>query len=90
MAKNDGKGSILLKLLIVLLAVVLIAVIIIPAQIWEQETNEIEVAHGNMTSIYEAERFYHRLNKSFTTDPAELLMVVRQDSSLQQLQEVVN
>jgi len=90
MAKNDGNGSIVLKLLIVVLAVVLIAVIVIPAQLWEQEAREMENGRANMSSIYEAERFYHRLNNSFTSDPAELLRVVREDSSLQRLQGLVN
>ncbi len=90
MAKNDGNGSIVLKLLIVVLAVVLIAVIVIPAQLWEQEAREMKNGRANMSSIYEAERFYHRLNNSFTSDPAELLRVVREDSSLQRLQSLVN
>ncbi len=90
MAKNDGNGSIVLKLLMVILAVVLIAVIVIPAQLWEEEAREMKESRGNMTSIYEAERFYYRLNNSYTTDPAELLRVVREDSSLQRLQGLVN
>ncbi len=90
MAKNPGQGSILLKLLIAVLIIVLIAVIIIPAKIWKTETQEKKTARGNMTSIYEAENFYHRLNHTYTTDPAELLKVVRQDSSLIRLQQVVN
>ena len=90
MADNKGRGSILLKILIVVLAVVLIAVITIPAQLWEEETFELNTARANMTSIYEAERFYFRMNNSYTAEPGELLTVVRQDSTLQQQQEVVN
>ncbi len=90
MAKTTGSGSIVLKLVIVLLSIILIAVIIIPGQIWNQEKQEMKKAHGNMSSIYEAEKFYKKIKGSFTTDPAELLRVVRQDSSLQKLQQVVN
>lgn len=90
MAKNEGRGSILLKLLIAILVFVLIVVITIPAKIWDTETQEKITARGNMTSIYEAENFYHRLNKTYTSDPAELLKVVRQDSSLSRLQQVVD
>ena len=90
MADNKGRGSIFLKILIVVLAIVLIAVITIPAQLWEEETFELNTARANMTSIYEAERFYFRMNNSYTAEPGELLTVVRQDSTLQQQQEVVN
>jgi len=90
MAKNKGRGSILLKLLIAVLIIVLIAVITIPAKIWDTEAYDKKTAQGNMTSIYEAENFYHRINDTYTTDPAELLKVVRQDSSLIRLQQVVN
>ncbi len=90
MAKTTGSGSILLKLVIVLLSIILIAVIIIPGQIWDQEKQEMNIAHGNMSSIYEAEKFYKKIKGSYTTDAAELIRVVRQDSSLQKLQMVVN
>ncbi len=90
MAKTTGSGSIILKLVIVLLSIILIAVIIIPGRIWDQENQEMNVAHSNMSSIYEAEKFYKKIKGTFTTDPAELLRVVRQDSSLQKLQDVVN
>jgi len=90
MAKNTGGGSLILKLVIVFLSVVLIAVIIIPGKIWNQEAQEMKTARGNMSSIYEAEKFYNKLTNNVTTDPAELIRVVRQDSSLQKLQQVVN
>lgn len=90
MSKNEGKGSILLKLLILILVAGLIAVIIIPGQIWEEEAREMNTAHYNMMSLYESEKFFHRLNDRYTTDPQELINVVRQDSSLLQLQQVVN
>jgi len=89
MAANEGKGSILLKLLIVVLVVVLIAVIIVPGKIWDEESSEQLTAQDNMSSIFEAEKFYKRLHKKYTSDPAELLRTVREDSSLRQLDQVV-
>jgi len=90
MAKNEGKGSIILKLLIVVLVIVLVAVIIIPGKIWKQEAQEQKTAQDNMSSIYEAEKFYYKLNDKFTDKPEKLLAAVRKDSSLIQLQQVVN
>jgi len=89
MAANEGKGSILLKLLIVVLVVVLIAVIIVPGNIWDEESSEQLTAQDNISSIFEAEKFYNRMYSKFTSDPAELLQAVRQDSSLRQLDQVV-
>ena len=90
MAISEGKGSILLKVLIVVLVAILIAVIILPGRIWEEENKEKQTAQDNITSIYEAEKFYKRLNNKFTDQPAELLKVIRSDSSLIQQQQVVN
>lgn len=90
MAQNSGKGSILLKLLIVIFAVALILVIKIPAEIWDQEAAEKMQSQYNLSSIYEAERYYHRLTKSYTTDKAELLSVLKNDSTLVKVQQLVN
>lgn len=90
MAQNSGKGSILLKLLIVIFAVALILVIKIPAEIWDQEAAEKVQSQYNLSSIYEAEKYYHRLTKSYTTDKAELLSVLKNDSTLVKVQQLVN
>lgn len=90
MSKDSWKGSIILKLLIVVLSIVLIAVILIPGKVWDQEEAEQKTEHYNIISIYEALRFYHRNTQSFTTSPAEILKVVRSDSSILIQQKVVN
>ena len=90
MSKSEGKGSIILKLLILILIVALIFAIQIPSNVWEQEESEIETARDNMMSIYESELFYRKTSGKFTTDPAELITAVRQDSSILQQQTIVN
>ncbi len=90
MATKSAKGSILFKILIVVLVVALIFVILIPAEIWKQEKIEMDSAQYSMMSIYEAEKFYHRMTKSYTTDKAELLTAIREDSTLKQTQQLVN
>ena len=90
MATTEGKGSILLKLLIVILVVLLVIVIILPGKIWKNEAQEQKTAQDNISSIYEAEKFYHRINGKYTDQPAELLKSIRMDSTLLQQQQVVN
>jgi len=90
MSNSSAKGSILLKILILVCIALLIAVIKIPNQIWSEEEFEKNRAIENMTSIYEAEKYYFRLKKTYTTDPAELIRVVRNDSSLIKLNQIVN
>jgi hypothetical protein len=70
--------------------VLLVAVIKIPDQIWTEEAREQKIARDNITSIYESLKFYHRVTDEYTKDPAELIRVVRSDSSLIKLQKVVN
>lgn len=90
MSDKSGKGSILYKLLILVFAAGLIAVILIPGEIWKQEAYEKTTAQNNISSIYEALRFYHRITNKYTTDPQEILSVVRSDSSILLQQKVVN
>ena len=90
MSNKSGKGSILYKLLILLFAAGLIAVILIPGEIWKQEAYEKTTSQNNISSIYEALRFYHRITNTYTTDPQEILSVVRSDSSILLQQKVVN
>ena len=90
MSKSEGQGSIVLKLIILILIVALIFVIKIPGDIWQEEKSEVEKARTNMTSIYESELFYFRKNHKFTTDPSELIRTIRQDSTLLEKQEIVN
>jgi len=90
MSNNPGKGSILLKLAIAVLAIMLILVIKIPDSIWEEEKVEKSTSQFNMSSIYEAEKHFHRLTKTYTTDIDVLLGGVRKDSSIAQTQQLVN
>lgn len=90
MAKYSEKGSIILKLLVLILLIGLLAVILIPGKIWDEEANEQRIEQDNMVSIYEALRFYKRSTGSYTSNPNEILRVVHNDSSILVLQKVVN
>lgn len=85
-----GKGSIILKIVIVLLAALLIAVIVIPGDIWKEEERITKKSRYNMTALYEAEQFFHRKTEHYTTDFDSLLQTIRNDSSLQQKRAVAD
>jgi hypothetical protein len=68
----------------------LIAVILIPGKIWEQESADKLDAQNNMSSIYEAERYYHLVNGEYTVEPGKLMQLVSSDSALFVRQQVVN
>ena len=89
MSNSEGKGSIILKILIIILIVGLILTIIIPGKIWDEEEYELTTERTNLVSIYEAEKFYYQLTKKYTTDPQELLNTIHADSSLQIQNSVV-
>ncbi len=90
MANESAKGSIILEILIVILTAALIAVILIPGKIWKEEAREELQAHHNMTSIYEAEKYYKKLTGKFTTNPGQLIETIHADSNLIREQKVVN
>lgn len=90
MAKTQGKGSIILKLLILILVVVLILAINLPGEIWTQEESLMSSNQRNMSSIYEAHRHYYSNNAQYTTDISELTHMIENDSALILRQDIVN
>jgi len=90
MASQDGKGSIILKILIILLVVALIIVIILPGEIWQEEDAAQLTSHGNMATLYEAYQYYHTLNNMYTDNQEEIINSIQNDSALIKKQLVVN
>lgn len=90
MANTEGKGSIFLKLTIFILFILLVAVIIIPGRIWNSEESESTQSRMNIASLYEAEKFYHRLTKQYTSEPSVLMEKIHQDSTLLIQKQIVN
>ncbi len=89
MAKVSDKGSPLFVLLIILFSIALVIVITVPQKIWDTEKLEKTQAEYNMNSIYEAEKFYHRLTKKYTTNTDTLLNTLAQDSTLKMAEKLV-
>jgi hypothetical protein len=90
MSKSEGKGSILLKLAILILIIVLFFVIVIPGKIWDQEDLEKATAQANIMSVYEGEKFFHRRCNNFTSDPDEIINTIKQDSAILTQKKVVD
>jgi competence protein ComGC len=90
MASLDGKGSIILKIVIVLLVVVMIIVIILPGQIWQEEDVVRETSRSNMSTLFEAHKYYFGLKGTYTANDEDLIHTVQNDSALLKRQIVVN
>jgi hypothetical protein len=90
MASLDGKGSIILKIIIALLIIVMIIVIILPGQIWQEEDMVRDTSRGNMSTLYEAYRYYYSLKGNYTDNEEDLILTVQNDSTLLKKQIIVN
>ncbi len=85
-----GKGSLILKILIVILAVALWETITIPNKLWTEEKRMTTEGRKNLEAVYEAERFYNSQTKEYIpSDSLEKLVVfIENDSSLQKKQRI--
>ena len=78
------KGSIVLKILIVLLALALWQIISIPSKIWKQEAQVLEASRANMTAVYEAQSFYYSSYSTYVPSDSmdKLIAHIAEDTSL--------
>ncbi len=90
MASLDGKGSIILKIVIIFLIVAMVIVIILPGQIWQEEDMVRNTSRENMSTLFDAHRYYYGLTGNYTTNEEELILTVQNDSALLKRQIVVN
>jgi hypothetical protein len=90
MASLDGKGSIILKSVIILLIVAMVIVIILAGKIWQKEDMVRDSSRGNMSTLFEAHQYYFGLKGSYTNNEEELILTVQNDSALLKRQIVVN
>ncbi len=89
MSTQQPKGSIILKLAIVLMVVVLVFVIIIPGKIWTDEAEAQKECRNNMVSLYEAHAYYYKLKGHYAPDMNDLILTIQNDSSLMLRQKIV-
>jgi competence protein ComGC len=90
MASQDSKGSLILKIVIVLLVVAMVIAIKLPGQIWQEEDKIRDTSRGNMATLYEAQRYFYSLKGVFSNNEDELIATIQNDSALSKRQLVVN
>ena len=90
MARKEGKGSILFKVIIAALIIILVLVINIPGEIWSEEMEDAMTSWSNMASVHAAYSYYYKLNKHYTNNTTELIQSIKNDSSLIKRVKIVN
>ncbi|KPL08421.1 hypothetical protein AMJ86_00530 [bacterium SM23_57] len=88
MAVEKDKGSIIYKIIIVLLVVVLIGAIAIPKRMWDQENRNQKACRQRMSSLLAAEMLFLQHNDAYT-DSLDGLIHFFQDSLGKYLLEFV-
>lgn len=84
-----GKGSIILKAVIILLVFLLVVVIAVPEKIWTEEDKITNQSRHNMLNIFEAEQFFHRKTGEYTPNLDTIMTVIESDTNLQQRKRLV-
>jgi hypothetical protein len=89
MAKREGKGSILLKIVIAVLVIITIMVIKIPHDIWQEEERITLQCRDNMSSVHEAYRYYYQVHNEYIQDVQQLIDYIQNDSTLLKRHKIV-
>ena len=89
MADQQAKGSILLKIVVVVFVIGLIMVISIPGEIWTSEEQAERICRENMISVYESHSYYFKLKNEYAPDMENLILTILNDSSLLKREQVV-
>lgn len=82
MATQMAKGSILLKLLIVILSAALVATILYPKKIWEEEVRQTETCRANMDRLFKAQMIYLQHHNNYTDNLDNLISFIKDSSKM--------
>lgn len=80
MATPTAKGSIILKLLIVILSAALVATILYPKKIWEEEERNTNTCRANMDRIFKAQMIYLQHHNNYTNNLDQLISFIKDSS----------
>ena len=81
MSTHYGKGSIIYKIVIVILAGALVFSIYYPKTLWDKEAKNTEECRYRMSNLYNAELQYLRFHTGYTDSLEELINFIKTDSS---------
>jgi hypothetical protein len=83
-----AKGSIVLKIVIVVLVFVLFYILTAPPEIWSAQKKEIVQERRDMSAIVQAQKFYKSKTGKFTEDYDAILALIAEDTSLVERREL--
>ncbi len=75
------RGSIVYKLLIVILMVALVATILFPKSLWNKEAQNTQICHENMEHILYVEYVYLSENNTFTDTLGKAIDLIKNDTT---------
>jgi hypothetical protein len=81
MAQAKVKGSIILKILIVVLLAALIGTIMYPKKIWDEEEKNTQTCRDNMDRIFKAEMIFLQHYNNYTDSLNQLTTFFKKDST---------
>jgi hypothetical protein len=87
MAKAKAKGSIILKILIVILAIALVATILYPKRIWETEERNLENCRAHMDRIFKAEMIFLKYHNNYTDTLNQLISFFKNDTTKESIRD---
>ena len=81
MAKEKGKGSILLEILIVILVLALIGTILYPKRVWEQSDSDTLECRMHMEKILKTELIYMKYNNTYQDTLDKVISFIKDDTT---------
>jgi len=81
MAKASPKGSIIYKIIIVILSVALVATILFPRALWKQEAENEKICHERMEHILSAELLYLMEYNSYNDTLKTVVDFIKNDTT---------
>ena len=87
MATVKAKGSVILKILIVILSAALVATILYPKKIWDGEQRNTDTCRMNMDRIFKAEMIFLRHHNSYCNSLDSLISFIKDDSTKKLIRE---
>jgi len=89
MATVKAKGSIILKILIVILVIALVATILYPKKIWDYEQRNTDTCRTNMDRIFKAEMIFLQHHNNYTNNLDQLISFIDNDSTKEVIREYI-